>query len=83
MNRSLLLLEFLKLNNLTEFKIEKIAGDASFRHYFRASQDQQSFIIMDAPPISEDVKPFCKIAEFLLQSNFPQYHIIHQVTYSR
>jgi aminoglycoside/choline kinase family phosphotransferase len=70
MNRSLLLLEFLKLNNLAEFKIEKIAGDASFRHYFRASQGQKSFIIMDAPPISEDVKPFCKIAEFLLQSNF-------------
>ena len=70
MDRNSLLLNFLQQNNLGNYRIEKIAGDASFRHYFRASGNGQSFIIMDAPPENEDVQPFCKIAEFLLKNNF-------------
>jgi len=70
MDRHSLLLQFLKQNNLQNYHLKKIAGDASFRHYFRASGDKKSFIIMDAPPENEDVQPFCKIAEFLLEHNF-------------
>jgi len=70
MDRNSLLLQFIKQNNLQNYQLEKVAGDASFRHYFRVVGDNKSFIIMDAPPQYEDVRPFCKIAEFLVKNNF-------------
>ena len=42
-----------------------IAGDASFRRYFRVQVNGQSRILMDAPPPGEDVKPFIDIARRL------------------
>ena len=39
-----------------------IAGDASFRRYFRVSLGQSSRILMDAPPELEDSAPFVDIA---------------------
>lgn len=48
-----------------------VAGDASFRRYFRASRaDGRQAIIMDAPPPHEDPKPFIDIAEYLNQLGF-------------
>jgi len=38
-----------------------IAGDASFRRYFRLQINGQSRILMDAPPPKEDVGPFIDI----------------------
>ena len=46
-----------------------IAGDASFRRYFRAMIDGQSRILMDAPPPGEDVRPFIDIARRLIAAN--------------
>ena len=70
MNRDSLLRQFLEQNKITNYQLEKVAGDASFRHYSRAIIGNKSFIVMDAPPEKEDVHPFCKIADFLLQNNF-------------
>jgi N-acetylmuramate 1-kinase len=73
MSRESLIADFLTQNKITDYQIEKVAGDASFRHYFRvkfAHKSDKSFIIMDAPPEKEDTKPFCKIADFLLTQNF-------------
>jgi len=73
MNRESLITNFLTQNKITDYQIQKIAGDASFRHYFRvnfAQQSAKSFIIMDAPPEKENIQPFCKIADFLLTQNF-------------
>lgn len=46
--------------------IEPVAGDASFRRYFRARLSQagehRSWIVMDAPPEKEDCGPFVAIA---------------------
>ncbi|MDX1633571.1 MAG: phosphotransferase [Marinobacter sp.] len=40
-----------------------VAGDASFRRYFRASPDQGAdAVVMDAPPAHEDCRPFVAIA---------------------
>ena len=39
------------------------SADASFRRYFRIDGAQHSFIVMDAPPSHEDVRPFVHIAE--------------------
>jgi len=42
-----------------------VAGDASFRRYFRLKADGISRILMDAPPPGEDVSPFIEISERL------------------
>jgi aminoglycoside/choline kinase family phosphotransferase len=38
------------------------SADASFRRYFRIEGPGRSFIVMDAPPPQEDVRPFVAIA---------------------
>jgi aminoglycoside/choline kinase family phosphotransferase len=42
-----------------------LAGDASFRTYFRLRRDDGSAIVMDAPPPGEDVRPFVRIGRHL------------------
>ncbi|WP_071058491.1 aminoglycoside phosphotransferase family protein [Pelistega sp. MC2] len=41
------------------------SSDASFRRYFRIDTDTGTLIIMDAPPVHEDCKPFIQIANKL------------------
>ncbi|MBS0548837.1 MAG: phosphotransferase [Proteobacteria bacterium] len=43
-----------------------LAGDASFRKYFRLTRPRASAVVMDAPPPQEDVRPFVRIARHLL-----------------
>lgn len=43
----------------------KVAGDASFRRYFRAKVNGQSSVLMDAPPPGEDTKPFIDVDQRL------------------
>jgi aminoglycoside/choline kinase family phosphotransferase len=42
-----------------------VAGDASFRRYFRLEVGGESRILMDAPPPGENVRPFIDIARRL------------------
>ena len=51
----------------TYFDIQKLAGDASFRRYFRVSTAEESYVLMDAPPEKEDVTPFVQIGDWLAQ----------------
>ena len=44
---------------------KSVAGDASFRRYFRLQTDGRSRILMDAPPPVEDIGPFIDIARRL------------------
>jgi len=46
-------------------RVEPLAGDASFRRYFRVTDGERSAILMDAPPPREDVRPFLAVAEWL------------------
>nr|CRH04795.1 Putative aminoglycoside phosphotransferase [Candidatus Magnetococcus massalia] len=48
-------------------QIEKVAGDASFRSYYRVHDPAGPRILMDAPPDKEDSAPFVEIARFLRQ----------------
>jgi N-acetylmuramate 1-kinase len=50
------------------------SADASFRRYFRIDGGERSFIVMDAPPPQEDVRPFVHIAALLHDAglNAPQ-----------
>lgn len=47
--------------------LSQVAGDASFRRYFRAESLRGRYIFMDAPPHKEDSRPFVDIARFLRQ----------------
>lgn len=50
--------------HLSDLQLQPLAGDASFRRYYRLQlSPQQTYMIMDAPPGVEDVKPFMAIAE--------------------
>jgi aminoglycoside/choline kinase family phosphotransferase len=46
------------------------SADASFRRYFRidAPDERTSYIVMDAPPTHEDVRPFVQIAGLIAQA---------------
>ncbi|HEX6603871.1 MAG TPA: phosphotransferase [Sphingomicrobium sp.] len=47
-------------------RIEPLAGDASFRRYFRVIGEQGQAVLMDAPPPHEDPRPFVAVAEWLI-----------------
>lgn len=57
---------FLAANGMGSAKRDAIAGDASFRKYERLSLGGKNFILMDAPPPQEDVRPFMKVQKILL-----------------
>ncbi len=50
--------------------ISPVAGDASFRRYFRVTQANRTAILMDAPPPHEDPRPFIAIAQWLRERGF-------------
>ena len=45
--------------------IAPLAGDESFRRYFRVSNGARSSVLMDAPPPHEDPRPFVDVACWL------------------
>lgn len=53
-----------------------VAGDASFRRYFRAESERGRWIFMDAPPEKEDSSPFVDIARFLLKGGVPVPQVV-------
>ena len=57
-------------------RIEPVAGDASFRRYFRAVAPGRSAILMDAPPPHEDPRPFVAIARWLTERGFAAPQIL-------
>jgi aminoglycoside/choline kinase family phosphotransferase len=57
--------EFLARNGWGGAEILPLAGDASFRRYFRVIHGSRSAVLMDAPPPQEDIRPFVAVAEWL------------------
>ncbi|HTH96103.1 MAG TPA: phosphotransferase [Stellaceae bacterium] len=51
-------------------EIQPLAGDASFRRYFRLRDGERKAMLMDAPPPVEDVRPFQRIARLLHQLDY-------------
>lgn len=51
-------------------QILPLAGDASFRRYFRILDDKRRAVLMDAPPPHEDPRPFVSVAEWLCSHGF-------------
>jgi aminoglycoside/choline kinase family phosphotransferase len=57
-------------------EILPLAGDASFRRYFRVVHGDRTAVLMDAPPPHEDVKPFVAVAEWLGQAGLTAPEIL-------
>jgi N-acetylmuramate 1-kinase len=57
-----------------------LAGDASFRKYFRLTRPRASAVVMDAPPPQEDVRPFVRIGRHLsgLGLSAPAIHAVDE-----
>ncbi|MBK8182444.1 MAG: phosphotransferase [Candidatus Competibacteraceae bacterium] len=67
-DRELLLREWLETVLPTSpVRIAPASSDASFRRYFRVWYDDQTRIVMDAPPDKEDCRPFVAIARAMHQ----------------
>jgi len=58
--------EFLASCGWQGAQILPLAGDASFRRYFRVVNGEKTAVLMDAPPPQEDARPFIAVAEWLL-----------------
>lgn len=43
-------------------QLQPLAGDASFRRYFRLHTDQNTYVVMDAPPTHESCENFVALA---------------------
>ncbi len=58
--------------------IVPLAGDASFRRYFRVIDGARRVVLMDAPPPHEDPRPFIDIARWLGERGFnaPAIHAV-------
>lgn len=57
-------------------RIEPASSDASFRRYFRVFAGGATYIVMDAPPPHEDVRPYLKVSRLLesLGTHVPHVH---------
>jgi aminoglycoside/choline kinase family phosphotransferase len=58
---------FLATHGWGDARILPLAGDASFRRYFRVIDGDRQAVLMDAPPPHEDPRPFIAIAEYLCE----------------
>jgi aminoglycoside/choline kinase family phosphotransferase len=56
--------------------LQPASADASFRRYLRVQSADASFIVMDAPPPQEDVRPFVHIAGLIESAGLHGPHIL-------
>ncbi|MCD6025613.1 MAG: aminoglycoside phosphotransferase [Solimicrobium sp.] len=68
--------------SLTHFSLQAAtmrpaSSDASFRRYFRiADNNGKTFILMDAPPPQEDIRPFIHVAQLFGDAGVTVPHIL-------
>ena len=62
--------DFLAAHGWAGAEIRPLAGDASFRRYFRVHRGADTAVLMDAPPEHEDIGPFLTVAGHLLDRGF-------------
>ena len=51
-------------------RLAPLAGDASFRRYYRLRSNDRRAVLMDAPPPQEDVVPYIAVAQLLRRLGF-------------
>ncbi len=62
--------EFLENAGWGGASVNALAGDASFRRYFRISGHGKNGMLMHAPPPHEDPQPFVDVTRYLLSHGF-------------
>ncbi|HPB21554.1 MAG TPA: phosphotransferase [Novosphingobium sp.] len=67
---------FLATAGWNDAVIEPLAGDASFRRYFRIRRGERTAMLMDAPPPHEDPQPFLRAAKWLDANGLRAPHIL-------
>jgi aminoglycoside/choline kinase family phosphotransferase len=65
-DRATLRAEFVRRTGWGNAREHLLAGDASFRKYFRLTRAGSTAVVMDAPAPQEDVRPFVRIGRHLL-----------------
>lgn len=60
------------------YSLKPVSSDASFRRYFRLTQQHGSLIVMDSPPEHEDNQAFINVATLLEQYGLNVPHIYQQ-----
>lgn len=58
-------------------EVRPLAGDASFRRYFRVADGPRTLILMDAPPDREDSAPFLDIGQRLQRAGLRPPGVLH------
>lgn len=67
--RELALQEWIKIVlNINDFEMTPLAGDASFRKYWRIRTLKGTYVVMDAPPEKESLHSFIQVSDILHQS---------------
>ena len=67
---------FLAAAGWRDYAVEPLAGDASFRRYFRIRAGDRTAMLMDAPPPNEDPAPFLRAAKWLDANGMRAPHIL-------
>lgn len=75
-DRSTLSQTFLEQAGWGDAQRRPLAGDASFRRYERLHHGSQTAVLMDAPPPQEDVRPFIRMARWLVAQGFSAPRIL-------
>lgn len=70
------LTQFLANSGWTNAEVEPLAGDASFRRYFRVRKGEKAAMLMHAPPPHEDPVPFLRAASWLDANGMRAPHIL-------
>jgi N-acetylmuramate 1-kinase len=68
--------DFLKSCGWGAAQVSPLAGDASFRAYFRVQRHSETAVLMVAPPDKESVEPFVAIGRHLEKLGLAVPHII-------
>jgi aminoglycoside/choline kinase family phosphotransferase len=61
---------FLDATGWGGIRVVPLAGDASFRRYYRLGHDGNSAVLMDAPPPQEEIGPYVAVAGLLREFGF-------------
>ena len=67
---------FLARNRWTATALQSLAGDASFRKYYRLVDGARRAVLMDAAPPQEDVRPFLSVARHLRRLGYSAPEIL-------
>jgi N-acetylmuramate 1-kinase len=75
-DRALMIDDFLAQQGLTTAERLPLQGDASFRRYVRIRKQNRTYMLMDAPPEKEDVRPYMAIAEHFYRRGYSTPKIV-------